>query len=145
MMRMRVEVIRTRQGLTRYVLTDDDGTLIEPAVRFIRYKDMSGKVRNTLKAYCYQLKAYYEYLEQKRKTAFEVTIDDIAGFVNWLRSPVQSVNVLYISGTFTPKRSARTVNMHLSTVMGFYDYLSRHEDYEGQISEKLRRQISGSL
>jgi len=141
---MKVEVIRTDQGLTRYVLTDDSGILIEPVVRFLRYKDMSGKARNTLKAYCYQLKAYYEFLEQKQKTVFEVTIDDIAGFVNWLRSPVKSVNVLYISGMFPPKRKARTVNMHVSTVLGFYDYLTRHEDYEGQISEKLRRQISGS-
>ncbi|MFS7198851.1 tyrosine-type recombinase/integrase [Carnobacterium divergens] len=43
-----------------------------------------------------------------------------------------------------PIRKAKTVNIIINTVLGFYDYLMRHEDYSIQLTERLKKQVSGS-
>ena len=81
---MRVESFKTSKGLTRYVLVGSSGAPLEPVLHFLRFKDYCGMARNTLKAYCYHLKHYFDYLEAVG-TAFEdVGIDELAGFLRWM-------------------------------------------------------------
>lgn len=113
-----------------------------PVLRFLRFKDNCGRARNTMKAYCFHLKLYFEYLDSIGKTLEEIGMDELAGFIRWLQSGGHRGNIVLLP--YTSMRSARTINVYLSTVCAFYDYLSRHEEYRLQLSDKLTRTISGS-
>ena len=63
--------------------------------------------------------------------------------MRWLQNPYGSLKVSPMKNT-TMARTTRTINTVISTVIGFYDYLMRNEDYGIQLSSKLKKQISGS-
>lgn len=140
---MRIQEILTSENKLRYLVVDDVGEPIKPIVKFLKYKDNSGKARNTLRAYCYHLKAFFEFLQQKGLDYLDIGIDEMAEFMRWLQNPYGNVKISPLM-PLEPVKKPRTVNAYISTIMEFYDYLMRHEDYSIQLSEKLKRQISGS-
>lgn len=140
---MEVVKVRTEEGKERYYVADNDGLPIEPILKFIRFKDNTNYARNTLRMYCQHLKLYFEYLEEHNIDFQKVTIDDLSLFVNWLQSPYKSSRVISINKKESV-RSERTINIIVDTVLLFYDYLLRHEEYSNNISERLRRFITSS-
>ncbi|HDX9614602.1 TPA: tyrosine-type recombinase/integrase [Bacillus toyonensis] len=140
---MKVEQIVTIDNKIRYALVDQHGEMVMPVMKFLKYKDNTGTARNTLRSYCYALKLYFEFLEQKRISYMNVGIDELAEFVRWLQNPFQHVKVTSIHNNLK-KRKARSINIYLDKVYAFYDYLMRHEDYSMNLSERLKRQVSVS-
>ncbi|MCS6130531.1 transposase [Clostridium botulinum] len=138
---MEVVKVRTEDGKERYFVADDDGLPIEPILKFIRFKDNTNFARNTLRMYCQHLKLYFEYLQQRELDFQKVTIDDLALFVNWLQNPYKSLKVIPAHQVETA-RSPRTVNIIVNTVLAFYDYILRHEEYSNNISDRLRKFVS---
>ena len=139
---MKVEKFITGKGTTRYILVDSRGVPIEPVLRFLRFKDNCGRARNTMRAYCFHLKFYFEYLGFIGMTFEDVGIDELAGFIRWLQNGGYCGKVIQLF--ITSERSAQTINVYLSTVYAFYDYLSRHEEYSLRLSDKLTRTMPGS-
>ncbi|WP_252251336.1 tyrosine-type recombinase/integrase [Clostridium sp. VAP52] len=138
---MEVVRVKTEDGKERYYVADDEGLPIEPILKFIRFKDNTNYARNTLRMYCQHLKLYFEYLKQRKVGFQKVTIDDLALFVNWLQNPYESLKVIpntYIESA----RSPRTINIIINTVLTFYDYILRHEEYSNNISDRLRKFVS---
>lgn len=140
---MRVEALITGKGKERYMLVDDKGEPVEVVLKYIRYKDNAGAARNTLRAYCYHLKLFFQFLDQESLDYRDIGLDEMASFMRWLQNPYGSLKVSPIA-LATSTRTAQTINIVLSTVIGFYDYIMRHEDYSVQLSVRLKRQISGS-
>ncbi|MPM29327.1 Tyrosine recombinase XerC [bioreactor metagenome] len=138
---MEVVKVRTDEGKERYYLADSDGLPIEAVLKFIRFKDNTNYSRNTLRMYCQHLKLYFEYLEQREINFQDVTIDDLALFVNWLQNPYESLKVIPVRPTDTA-RSPRTVNVVINSVLAFYDYILRHEEYSNNISDRLKKFVS---
>lgn len=138
---MEVVKVKTEDGKERYFVADDDGLPIEPILKFIRFKDNTNFARNTLRMYCQHLKLYFEYLQQRDLDFQKVTIDDLALFVNWLQNPYKSLKVIPAHQVETA-RSPRTVNIIVNTVLAFYDYILRHEEYSNNISDRLRKFVS---
>lgn len=138
---MEVVKVRTEDEKERYFVADDDGLPIEPILKFIRFKDNTNFARNTLRMYCQHLKLYFEYLQQRELDFQNVTIDDLALFVNWLQNPYKSLKVIPAHQVETA-RSPRTVNIIVNTVLVFYDYILRHEEYSNNISDRLRKFVS---
>lgn len=138
---MEVVKVKTEDGKERYFVADDDGLPIEPILKFIRFKDNTNHARNTLRMYCQHLKLYFEYLQQMELDFKDVTIDDLALFVNWLQNPYKSLKVIPTHHVETA-RSPRTVNTVVNTVLAFYDYILRHEEYSNNISDKLKKFVS---
>lgn len=138
-----MEVVRVKKedGKERYFVADDEGLPIEPILKFIRFKDNTNFARNTLRMYCQHLKLYFEYLQQRELDFQKVTIDDLALFVNWLQNPYKSLKVIPAHQVETA-RSPRTVNIIVNTVLAFYDYILRHEEYSNNISDRLRKFVS---
>ena len=134
---MEVVKVKTEDGKERYFVADDYGLPIEPILKFIRFKDNTNFARNTLRMYCQHLKLYFEYLQQRELDFQKVTIDDLALFVNWLQNPYKSLKVIPTNQVETA-RSPRTVNIIVNTVLAFYDYILRHEEYSNNISDRLR-------
>lgn len=69
--------------------------------------------------------------------------DEMAAFMRWLQNPYGNAKVSPIGSVYST-RTARTINLVISAVINFYDYLMLNEDYSIQISTKLKKQISGS-
>ncbi len=140
---VKVEQVILSNGKTRYMLVDKDGEPIQPVLQYLRFKDNSNAARNTLRSYCFHLKLFFEFLEQEKLDYHEIGIDRMASFMGWLQNPYGNNKIISISIS-SPPRKPRTINAVLATVIGFYDYLMRHEDYSIQLSERLKKQITGS-
>ncbi len=61
---MRVQEILTTDREKRYVVVDDNGELVVPAIRYLKYLDAIGRARNTLRTYAQGLSFYFTYLAQ---------------------------------------------------------------------------------
>ncbi|OPD36119.1 transposase [Clostridium botulinum] len=138
---MEVVRVKTEDGKERYFVADDLGLPIEPILKFIRFKDNTNYARNTLRMYCQHLKLYFEYLQQRNIDFQDITIDDLALFVNWLQNPYESLKVIP-SHHIESARSPRTINIIINTVLAFYDYILRHEEYSNNISDRLKKFVS---
>lgn len=122
------------------MLLDCKGFPILPVIRYLKYLDVTGKSRNTQKTYCYALKKYFTYLKETNKDYKSIRLEDLAKFVGWLRNPYESTKIT----SFRPvqaKNTEKTVNLTVTTVTNFYDYLYRNEELPNDMSEKLMRQI----
>ncbi len=140
-MYMEVVKVLTNEGKERYYVADNEGLPVEPALKFIRFKDNINFARNTLRGYCGHLKLYFEYLEQQNLVFDNVNIDDLSLFVNWLLNPYKSLKVIPTKPVDSA-RSPRTVNIIVNTVLQFYDYILRHEEYSNNISDRLRKFVT---
>src|SRR5712691_7316058 len=121
---MRVQEILTADREIRYVIVDEGGNLIIPVVRYLKYLHAIGRARNTLRAYAHNLSLYFTYLAQEHLDYACVTLDDMAGFVLWLKNPYRSLKVLPVQPV-TQARTNTTINQCITAVAGFYDYLWR--------------------
>ncbi len=132
---MRVQEISTNTCQKRYVVIDDSGDLVIPIVRYLKYLDAIGRARNTLRAYAHNLKLFFEYLGQQSLDFQHVTLDDMAGFVLWLKNPYRSLKIFPVKPV-TQARTNTTINQCLAAVAGFYDYLWRQDDLATSLNEK---------
>jgi integrase/recombinase XerD len=132
---MRVIEVQTSQDERRYVVIDDQGIMIEPIVRYLKYLDHIGAARNTLRSYATALKHYWQYLVQEGLDWQQITLDDLARFVLWLKLPSASFKVLPAQPV-PQARSNRTINHALTVVRGFYDYHWRMETVLTNMKDK---------
>uniref|UniRef100_UPI004053F141 site-specific integrase n=1 Tax=Paenibacillus sp. FSL H8-0537 TaxID=2921399 RepID=UPI004053F141 len=62
---MRVQEVIINDNKKRYLLLDAVGVPVVPVMKYLKYLDQTGKSNNTLKTYCYALKQYFTYLEER--------------------------------------------------------------------------------
>ncbi len=134
---MRVQEIVTQHYQKRYVVVDESGDLLVPVVRYLKYLDAIGRARNTLRAYAQGLSLYFTFLTQQNLDYQQVTLDDLGDFVLWLKNPYRSLKVLPVQPV-AQARTNRTINLIITAVSGFYDYLWRQDDLAADLNEKTR-------
>ena len=134
---MRVQEVLTPDREKRYVVLDDNGELVVPAIRYLKYLNAIGRARNTLRTYAQGLSFYFTYLTQQRLDYQQVTLDDLGGFVLWLKNPYRSLKVLPVEPV-AQARANSTINLIITAVSGFYDYLWRQDDLAVDLNEKTR-------
>lgn len=139
-----MEQIIISDNKIRYLLVDNQGEIVMPVAKFLKYKDNSGTARNTLRSYSYALKLYFEFLQQKNMSFNDVGIDEFAEFIRWLQNPFQNIKVRGIHTESLKQRKARSINIYLDKVYAFYDYIMRHDNYAMNLSERLKKQVSAS-
>ena len=137
---MRVQEVILENGNKRYILLDSNGTPLPSVLKYIKYLDVTGKSSNTQKTYCYSLKQYFTYLEQTKKDYKSIQLEDLVEFVGWLRNPYESAKVTSIKPVQS-KKTEKTINLTVTAVTNFYDYLYRNEELPTDMTEKLMRQI----
>nr|WP_234465817.1 MULTISPECIES: tyrosine-type recombinase/integrase [unclassified Bacillus (in: firmicutes)] len=101
--------------------------LVEPVMRFVKYLDNTGKSPNTIKTYCYHLKLYYEFMDQREISLNETSFEELANFVGWLRYP--TVNKVIEIKLKDAVREETTVNAILNAVMSYIEYLNRMGEF----------------
>lgn len=137
---MRVQEVKLGNNQRRYLLVDSKGLPIVPVARYLKYIDNSEKSFNTQKTYCYSLKLYFEYLQGIDVDYRNVNINILSDFVGWLRNPYESNKVVNIKPT-KAKRTEKTVNLTITVVTNFYDYLYRTEELNNDMVDKLMKQV----
>jgi len=134
---MKVVELKTVDGRIRYYLADDTGAPVQPVLKYLKFKDNAGYARNTLRMHCIHLKHFFTYLGEAGKDYEQVNIDDLAGFLAWLKNPDILKKVVPLR--FESEHQPQTINAMVDTVVMFYDYLLRHEGMKNQLPEKLVR------
>lgn len=136
-----VEVVELlNDGRKAYLLLDNDRKPLLPVAKYMKSLHNGEKGSNTLKTYCQALKLYFEYLEDVEKEYTEVTFDLLSNFVAWLRNPYAS-NKVVTQKEVPSKRSEKTVNLYITVVTNFYDYLYRAEMIDEEVGNKLFKKM----
>lgn len=137
---MKVQEVKLDNNQRRYILVDDNGLPIIPVAKYLKYIDNSEKSFNTQKTYCYSLKLYFEYLEHINIDYRNVNINILSDFVGWLRNPYENNKVVNLKPT-KAKRTEKTVNLIITVITNFYDYLYRTEEIDNDMLDKLMKQV----
>lgn len=83
---MRVQrVLMPDSGAESWTVLDDEHGLVEPVERFLAYLASIERSPNTIKAYAHDLKDWFVCLGGVGLDWREVSLEDVAGFVGWLR------------------------------------------------------------
>ena len=99
----------------------------EPVERFLAYLASIEKSPNTIKAYAHDLKDWFTYLARSRRDWRSVTLEDVAGFVAWLRLPPQARDgTVAVLPTVAHHCSAASVNRKLAALTSFCGFHARH-------------------
>lgn len=116
---MELNIIKDEKGIFP-VLLDEQMKIIKPAFQFFRFQRMKGLSENTLRAYGWDLKLYFEFLSVQKIGYDTVTFSTIGEFVEFLRSPSDASGISFLYAE--SKRTAKTINRVLGTVHSFYKY-----------------------
>lgn len=105
------------------MLLNDNFLPVEPVESFLAYLRGIERSPNTVKAYAFHLKLYWDYLQSRHLDWTAVSIVDLADFMAWLRSPYpDGVVSMQIEEA---KRTESTVNAILTAVCMLYDFHER--------------------
>lgn len=137
---MKVQEVKLDNNQRRYLLVDNSGVPIIPVAKYLKYIDNSEKSFNTQKTYCYSLKLYFEYLQEINVDYRNVNINILSEFVGWLRNPYENNKVINLKPT-KAKRTEKTVNLIITVITNFYDYLYRTEEIDNDMVDKLMKQV----
>jgi site-specific recombinase XerD len=110
-----------------WTLLGDDQVPLEPVERFLAYLTSIEKSPNTLKAYAHDLKDWFTYLTSHGLDWQVVTIEDVAGFVAWLRLPPGGRDgKVAVLSTVEHHCSESSVNRKLAALTSFCEFHARH-------------------
>jgi integrase/recombinase XerD len=70
-----------------WTVVGDDDVPVEPVERFLAYLASIERSPNTIRAYAHDLKDWFTFLGRQGLQWQSVTLEDVAGFVAWLRLP----------------------------------------------------------
>ncbi len=108
-----------------WTVLGDDGP-VQPIERYLAYLTDIERSPNTVKAYAHDLKDWFVFLTGQGLDWREVRLEDVAGFVAWLRRPLAardgSVAVLPSVEHYCGEA---TVNRKLSALSAFYQHAAR--------------------
>ncbi len=110
-----------------WTLLGNDQVPVEPVERFLSYLASIEMSPNTVRAYAHDLKDWFAYLAIHDLGWQSVTVQDVGGFVAWLRLPPEAregkVTVLPTVGCHC---SAASVNRKLAALTSFCEFHARH-------------------
>lgn len=120
---MRVQrLVMPVTGAESWTVVDEDLVPVEPVERFLAHLAAIERSPNTVKAYAHSLRLWWEFLGLRGMAWDQAGVEDVSGFVRWLRAPADNVIVL---DTTAARRSEATVNRHLAALFSFYDFHTR--------------------
>jgi integrase/recombinase XerD len=124
---MRVQrVMPPGSRVESWTVLGGDDIPVEPVERYLAYLSAIERSPNTVRAYAFDLKDYFVFLEYQGLDWREVRLEDLGDYVAWLVLPpcgrAGQVAVLPSAG---PQVGAATVNRKLSALAAFYAHQVR--------------------
>jgi integrase len=125
---MRVQrVLMPDSAVESWTLLGDDLVPVEPVERFLAYPASIERSPNTIKAYAHDLKDWLAYLSDRRLDWRAVTLEQVAGFLAWLRLPPAARDGrVAVLPSVEHHCVASSVNRKLAAVTSFYEFHARH-------------------
>jgi hypothetical protein len=125
---MRVQrVLMPDTEFESWTLLGDDHRPVEPVERFLAYLASIEKSPNTIKAYAHDLKDWLTYVDGHRLDWRAATLEDVAGFVAWLRLPPEARSgKVAVLPTVEHHCSTASVNRKLAALTSFCEFHARH-------------------
>jgi integrase/recombinase XerD len=125
---MRVQrVLMPGSGAESWTLLGEDHVPVEPVERFLAFLAAVERSPNTVKAYAHDLKDWFGFLAGRGVDWRVVTVEDVAGFVAWLRLPPAARDGrVAVLPTVEHHCSAASVNRKLAALASFCEFHSRH-------------------
>ena len=102
-----------------WLMLDENYQVVEPIQRYLSYLSGS-KSPNTVQAYGYDLKAWWEFLHNKQLDWRKVQLSDLEDFAYWLR--IGEISKVISLQPVEAKRSERSINRAITGVTTFYEY-----------------------
>jgi integrase/recombinase XerD len=125
-MRVQRVVMRDSEEESWTLLAEDHGP-VESVERFLSYLVPIEKSPNTVKAYAHDLKDWFTYLAGHGLDWRRATLEDVAGFVAWLRLPPEArAGKVAMLPTVEHYCSASSVNRKLAALTSFCEFHVRH-------------------
>lgn len=106
-----------------WLVLDDNYLPVQPIQSFLGYLDNLERSPNTIHAYAGHLKLFWEFLGDSHLDWHLVTLENLADFIHWLRSP--DPRVISIEPV-EAKRTEKTINAILAAVCSFYEFQERN-------------------
>ena len=120
---MRVQrVVMPTTGETSWTVVDGDLRPVDAAERYLAHLACLERSPNTVRAYAYGLRLWWEFLAERELDWDRAGPEDVSRFVAWLRAPAPNVVVLDDAAA---SRSPATVNRHLAALFGLYEFHAR--------------------
>src|ERR1700745_1728538 len=118
---MRVQrVLMPGAGFESWTVLGEDLMPVEPVERFLAYLASIERSPNTIKAYAPDLKDWMTYLDRHGVDWRKARLEDVAGFVAWLRLPPQGRDGrVAVLPTVAHHFSAASVNRKLGALVLF--------------------------
>ena len=125
---MRVQrVLMPGSEAESWTLLGEDHVPVEPVERFLAFLAAIERSPNTVKAYAHDLKDWFTFLGGRGVDWRVVTVEDVAGFVAWLRLPPAARDGrVAVLPTVAHHCAAASVNRKLAALASFCEFHSRH-------------------
>jgi integrase/recombinase XerD len=125
---MRVQrVLMPGSEAESWTVLGDDQVPVEPVERFLGYLTSIEKSPNTVKASAHDLKDWFTYLGGYGLDWQVVAMEDVAGFVAWLRLPPAGRDgKVAVLPTVESHCTAASVNRKLAALTSFCEFHARH-------------------
>ena len=109
-----------------WTVLGDDGP-VRPIERYLAYLTDIERSPNTVKAYAHDLKDWFVFLAGQGLDWQEVRLEDVAGFVAWLRRPPAARDgAVAVLPSVEHHCGESTVNRKLSALSAFYQHAARN-------------------
>jgi integrase/recombinase XerD len=109
-----------------WTVLGDDGP-VRPIERYLAYLTDIERSPNTVKAYAHDLKDWFVFLAGRGLDWREVRLEDVAGFVAWLRRPPAARDgAVTVLPSVEHHCGESTVNRKLSALSAFYQHAARN-------------------
>lgn len=116
---MELSIIKIEEGILP-VLLDSEMNIIKPVLEFLKFQKLRERAENTLKAYGWDLKLFFEFLEGQGYCYDEVEPAVIGDFIEHLRDSNKNESILSLYQI--SERTPKSTNRILGTVYNFYQF-----------------------
>ena len=125
---MRVQrVLMPGSRFESWTVLGDDHVPVEPVERFLGYLSSIERSPNTVKAYAHDLKDWFTFLAGRDRDWRAATLEDVAGFVAWLRLPPAGRDGrVQVLPSVAHHCAASSVNRKLAALTSFCEFHARH-------------------
>ncbi len=120
-------VLSPATRLESWTVLGDDDVPVAPVERYLAYLTDIERSPNTIKDYAHDLKDWFVFLAGDGLDWREVRLEDVAGFMAWLRRPPRArAGAVAVLPSVEHHCAESTVNRKLSALSAFYQHAARH-------------------
>ncbi len=125
---MKVQKTISPQGQQSFIVIGDDYKPIPEISVYLRFLEVLERSPYTIRTRATHLKAYWSFLMHRGFEWRDITLEELAEFIHWLKLPDPKVSPILDGDAY---RSARTINVMLGSVYAFYEFHQHNSGIAG--------------